>query len=50
MVEYSGNNTFIIYTLIYGSQSKLTSTPEIKKTQLKDKGRNIFQPKRINWS
>ena len=24
--------------------------PDIKRTQPKDKGKNIFQPKRINWS
>jgi hypothetical protein len=48
IAEYSKNNTFIVYTLIYGSQSRLTNTPEIRKTQLKDRGRKIFQPKRIN--
>ena len=30
--------------------SKITRKPEVKTTPNKDKGRNTFQPKRINWS
>ena len=30
--------------------SKITRKPEVTTTPNKDKGRNTFQPKRINWS